>query len=92
MKDLTQSEAKNRLEELNDIIKNCNVNNTESVFKSDKIKTLIDILIFFNKFHSAKPFCDILEKNSADTAAKQKLNKINNFLKNFNQNHNYSES
>ncbi|KAI4135248.1 MAG: hypothetical protein LQ347_000834 [Umbilicaria vellea] len=92
MKDSTQSEIKNKLEELNDIIKNCNVNNAESVSESDKIKTFIDILIFLDKFQSAKPYHDLLEKNSADTAARQRMNKINNFLKNFNQKHDYSES
>ena len=91
MKDPTQPEAKDKLEELNDIIKNCNMDNVGSVFKSDRTKAFIDILIFLDKFQSAKPYHDLLEKNPADTAARQEMDKINSFLKDFNQKHGYSE-
>ena len=92
MKDSTQSEAQDRLEELNDIIKNRNVNDAGSLSESDRTKAFIDILTFLEKFQSAKPFHDILEKDPADTAAGQELEKINSFLKDFNQKHDYPES
>jgi len=61
------------------------------IFETDRVKILINISTFLENFQKAKSLLKRLKKDFTNASVKQKLNKINNLLKEINQKHKYSE-
>ena len=84
--------AEDKLAQLNDSIKEMDEADTSEVPEAERAKAIIDVPTFVEKFRTAKPFYDSLVKDPTDAAARRVFNKINESLKDFNQEHGYPET
>lgn len=91
MEDPNRTEAREKLEKLNNSIEQWNRVDTVEIPETDRVKALIDIPTFLEKFQKAKPLLKRLEKDPTDASARRNFDKINNSLKELNQKHGYPE-
>ena len=92
MEDPKDTEAKEKLAQLNRSIEERNQQDESEVPEGDRVLSLIDVSFFVDQFSKARQSINKLEKHPADAAAKQKLDRINKSLKEFNKEHGYPEN